>query len=193
MSETSFDILCNTSRQTGTLRYAHSNREIFILWPYRLRPRQWNEGHEKDPTIDPLLGPLIHWIGEDSSERIWPAYQHRLRNQHKDVFFTQLTNRVPGITWCLNPEMSTPTALIYMISELAGIQSIHEAMYYSQLKPELFWGLAHTLWIYSTVAQVSGGLSDALPLELRLNMLLSMVEVLLAEMVLQDTATRSVL
>ena len=182
MHDRSFHILGEASKHSGVLKYSHSNREVSMLWANRMKPQSWDEGRVSGNDQDTLLGPMIQWTNEDNPRRLWPIWQNRIKNQFKDKFFLQLTNRIPGLIWCCNPETSTPAALIYMIRELTGLSSTNEAIYASQQKPELFMGLAQTLWMYSTLTHMSGGLSDALPIELRLNMMLSMVEALLLEM-----------
>ena len=179
MHDRSFHILSGASRHSGVLKYSHSNREVSVLWANRMKPQSWDEGRVLSYDQDTLLGPMIQWTSEDNPRRLWPNWQNRIKNQFKDKFFMQLTNRIPGLIWCCNPETSTPAALIYMIRELTGLSSTSEAMYASQQKPELFMGLAQTLWMYSTMTHMSGGLSDALPIELRLNIILSMIEAIL--------------
>ena len=187
MSEEAFRVFSEAHTSIRPLRYDSSVRQVNIIWPERTRPTEYDGGRELSFGQNILLGPLIHWSNEDNPRKLWPLYQTKLKTQFKEKFFSELILRVPGLVWSMNPESSMSAVLTTMVRELAGFSTNQEAIFATQSYPDVVKGLASRIWPVSVLAQASGGLSPALPLELKINLILSMVASLLANMMDEDT------
>ena len=151
-----------------------------VVFEYSLTQRKVKCGDIYPPPFDPSDTSAL--LQRDDPEELprsmgdeyWPADAYKIPRHKKTSFLLESHVLMPGLFYCLHPEISLPAAGLYVYRMLTGDMVESNAIKFYKRQPECTAWLAKW-WKMSQVAYVTAGSARQIPMGVKVRIYMSIL------------------